>query len=253
MIKEEILGIKVNTERLEELIRKIFRCAQSNSRPQTIATANANTTMVAQKDREFFAALNDSDIMLPDGVGVVYASKILGGIIRKKIGGPDLFRELSRCANDRGGFRYFFLGSTEEVLGKIRENMQTRLPNIELAGTYSPPFDEFSEEENQRIIETINKSRATVLWVGMTAPKQEKWIYRNRSRLKVPIIGAVGAAFDYFTGTKKRPQWMSDRGLAWLYRLIAEPRRLWRRYLISAPVFLYLVMKQKISLIFSSQ
>ncbi len=247
MLKEDILGINISTERLDELVEKIVRCAQSNSRSLTIATANANATMVAQKDREFFAALNDSDIMLPDGIGVVYASKILGGIIRKKIGGPDLFRELSRFANDRGGFRYFFLGSTEEVLGEIRKNMQMKLPNIELAGTYSPPFSEFSEKENQRIIEAINKSRPTVLWVGMTAPKQEKWIYKNRQRLKVPSIGAVGAAFDYFAGTKKRPQWMIDRGLGWVYRLISEPKRLWRRYLLSAPIFIYLVLKQRIS------
>ena len=247
MLKEDVLGIKVSTGALDEIVDKILRFAESNSSTLTIACANPHSLMVAQEDREFFEALNDFHILLPDGIGVVSASRILGGKIRKKIGGPDLFRELSRYANDKGGFRYFFLGSTEDVIKKIRKNMQTNLPNVELVGTYSPPFGEFSEEENHRIIETINECRPTVLWVGMTAPKQEKWIYRNRSRLKVPIIGAVGAAFDYFAGTKKRPQWMIDRGLGWLFRLISEPRRLWKRYLISAPIFAYLVLKQRIS------
>ncbi|MCK4389507.1 MAG: WecB/TagA/CpsF family glycosyltransferase [Desulfobacterales bacterium] len=247
MLKEDVLGIKVSTGALDEIVDKILRFAESNSSTLTIACANPHSLMVAQEDREFFEALNDFHILLPDGIGVVSASRILGGKIRKKIGGPDLFRELSRYANDKGGFRYFFLGSTEDVIKKIRKNMQTNLPNVELVGTYSPPFGEFWEKKNQRIIETINESKPTVLWVGMTAPKQEKWIYRNRSRLKVPIIGAVGAAFDYFAGTKKRPQWMIDRGLGWLFRLISEPRRLWKRYLISAPIFAYLVLKQRIS------
>lgn len=247
MLKEDILGINVSTGKIDQLVEKTARFAETDSGSLTIACANAHSLMVAQKDRGFFEALNDSDILLPDGIGVVYSSRILGGRIRKKIGGPDLFRELSRYVNNNGGCRYFFLGSTEEVLGKIRKNMEVKLPNVELAGTCSPPFGEFSEQENQRIIEMINKSAPTVLWVGMTAPKQEKWIYQNRSRLKVPIIGAVGAAFDYFAGTKKRPQWMIDRGLGWVYRLISEPKRLWRRYLLSAPFFIYLVLKQRIS------
>ncbi len=246
MLKENILGIKVSIGRIDQLVEKTAGFAETNSASLTIACANAHSLLVAQKDRGFFEALNDSDILLPDGIGVVYASRILGGRIRKKIGGPDLFRELSRYVNDNGGCRYFFLGSTEEVLEKIRKNMEVKLPNVELAGTCSPPFGDFSEQENQRIIEMINESAPTVLWVGMTAPKQEKWIYRNRSRLKVPIIGAVGAAFDYFAGTKKRPQWMIDRGLGWVYRLTSEPKRLWRRYLLSAPIFIYLVLKQKL-------
>ena len=247
MHKEDILGINVSTAGIDEMVNKIVGFAETNSGSLTIACANAHSLMVAQEDREFFDALNDFDILLPDGIGVVYASRISEGGITKKIGGPDLFRELSRYVNDNRGCRYFFLGSTEEVLEKIRKNMRTRLPNVELAGTCSPPFGDFSEQENQRIIEMINESAPTVLWVGMTAPKQEKWIYRNRQRLKVPIIGAVGAAFDYFAGTKKRPQWMIDRGLGWVYRLISEPKRLWRRYLLSAPIFIYLVLKQRIS------
>lgn len=246
MLKENILGINVSIGRMDELVEKTVGFAESDSSTLTIACANPHSLMVAQKEREFFEALNDSDILLPDGIGVVYASRILGGRIKKKIGGPDLFRELSRYVNDNGGCRYFFLGSTEEVLVRIRKNLKVKFPNVELAGTYSPPFGDFSEEENQRIIEMINESAPTVLWVGMTAPKQEKWIYRNRSRLKVPIIGAVGAAFDYFAGTKKRPQWMIDRGLGWVYRLISEPKRLWRRYLLSAPIFICLVLKQKL-------
>ena len=111
---------------------------------------------------------------------------------------------------------------------------------------YAPPFRELTERESLEIVDEINATAPTVLWVGMTAPKQELWVDRYRSRLTAPVVGSIGAAFDYFAGTKRRPAWLARHGLAWAYRLASEPRRLWRRYLISCPVFFYLVWRDTV-------
>jgi len=180
--------------------------------------------------------------------GVVLASRILGGGIRERITGSDIFRELSRRLNDRGGASYFFLGSTEETLSAIETRLAGEFPGIRFAGAYSPPFKEvFSEEENRAMIEAVNRAGPDVLWVGMTAPKQEKWIYQNKDRLNVKFIGAIGAVFDFYAGTVKRPHpWFLDHGLEWLPRLLGEPRRLWKRMFISAPLFMARVLAERI-------
>jgi N-acetylglucosaminyldiphosphoundecaprenol N-acetyl-beta-D-mannosaminyltransferase len=149
--------------------------------------------------------------------------------------------------NATKGKRYFFLGSTEEVLEMIKANMARDYPNIIVAGTYSPPFKpEFSEEDNRAMHEAINRAKPDVLWVGMTAPKQEKWIYQNKAALNVRFIGAIGAVFDFYVGRIKRSHPAFQRvGLEWLPRLIQEPRRLWRRNFVSNPKFLIRVIAQK--------
>jgi N-acetylglucosaminyldiphosphoundecaprenol N-acetyl-beta-D-mannosaminyltransferase len=143
--------------------------------------------------------------------------------------------------NGAGGGSCFFLGSTTETLEAIRARMASDFPSIRVVGVYSPPFrPEFTAEDNDRMIEAVNASGADVLWVGLTAPKQEKWIHRHRGRLAVNFAGPIGAAFDFYVGNIKRagPFWQ-DLGLEWLPRLLQEPRRLWRRSLVSAPRFFY--------------
>jgi N-acetylglucosaminyldiphosphoundecaprenol N-acetyl-beta-D-mannosaminyltransferase len=159
----------------------------------------------------------------------------------------DVFLGVMGAMNDGGKGSCFFLGSTDETLAKIRLEMSKRFPNVEVVGTYSPPFKpNFSAEDNDKMIQAINMAAPDILWVGLTAPKQEKWIHACQDRLAVNFAGPIGAAFDFFVGNIKRvsPFWQ-DFGFEWLPRLIQEPRRLWRRSLISAPKFLVRTIKYR--------
>ena len=186
--------------------------------------------------------------MTADGSGIVLASRILGGRIRERVCGPDIFVQLcARLNAERPGTRMFFLGTNDVTLNALRAKLAVDYPHLVVAGTLAPPYrKEFSEDENAAMIDAINASNADILWVGLGAPKQEKWVHRVKSRLKVKLIGPVGGVFDFYTGRVKLPPlWMQKLGLIWLYRLCQEPRRLWRRNLDS-PIFLAKVIWQRI-------
>lgn len=218
------------------------------ARPFWLACLNPHSGRMASSDPSAEEALKAADFLIPDGMGIVVASRILGGCIRERITGSDIFLNLSHRLNGRGA-SYFFLGSTEETLAVIETRLVAEFPGIRFVGAYSPPFKEvFSEEENQAMIEAVNRAAPDVLWVGMTAPKQEKWIHQNKDKLSVKFIGAVGAVFDFYAGTVKRSHpWFLEHGLEWLPRLFQEPRRLWRRTFISAPAFMWRVLKQAVT------
>jgi len=148
-----------------------------------------------------------------------------------------------RALNQRGAGRVFFFGSSEKVLNLIAHKMAHEFPRLQLSGALSPPFRSWTAEENASMIAAINAANPDVLWVGMTAPNQEKWVHENRDKLTVPVIGSIGAVFDFFAGTYPRaPNWMCLIGIEWVYRLIKEPRRMWRRNFISSPRFVALVL-----------
>ncbi|MFU8820508.1 MAG: WecB/TagA/CpsF family glycosyltransferase [Gammaproteobacteria bacterium] len=211
-----------------------------------LACFNPHSYVMARDDVFFADALHASDWLIPDGAGIVLASRVLGGEVRDRVTGSDIFHELHERMNQSGGCRVFFLGATEETLAEIRRRMADQYPGVEVAGTYSPPFKpRFSDADNRTMIEAINAARPDVLWVGMSAPKQEKWLYKHRSELDVRFAAAVGAVFDFFTGRVKRSHPAFQRvGLEWLPRLLQEPRRLWRRMGVSAPIFLWHVLRQ---------
>ncbi|ESP62596.1 N-acetylmannosaminyltransferase [Smithella sp. ME-1] len=204
---------------------------------------------MALKDKVFARALKYADWLVPDGAGVVLASHLLGGAIKKRVTGSDVFAGLHNRMNAAGAMRVFFLGSTEETLDLIRERMAKDYPNIKVAGTFSPPFkDVYSSAEISEMVKAINSAAPDVLWVGLSAPKQEKFIFENRARLNVKFVAAVGAVFDFYSGNVKRDKdsWFVNHGMEWLPRLLQEPKRLWRRMFVSAPVFMWHVIKQKV-------
>jgi len=164
-----------------------------------------------------------------------------------RVAGPDVFETVLRMQNEAGG-SVFFLGSSEETLAKISDRIGLEFPNVTLAGTFSPPFKSvFSDAENQEMLRAINAASPDILWVAMTAPKQEKWIAMHRDQLHVGTIGAIGAAYDFFAGNLQRSHpILRDFYLEWLPRLIRQPRRLWRRTAISAPVFMFEVMRARL-------
>ena len=248
--RETIWNVKVHTASLEEILDAIDERISSGITGTTLFCANPHSLVVARIDPDFLAALSSSEFLIPDGTGIVAASRFLGGNISARITGFDLFTGLAKRWNGKGGRSFFFLGSSEEVLNKIKTRMSREYPGITISGTYSPPFSErLTNNESDRIIEAVNDARPTALWVGMTAPKQEKWIHDHRGRLNVPFTAAIGAAFDYFAGTRERASAsMQSVGLEWLPRLIREPRRMWKRNFVSTPVFLYYIIRQKIGL-----
>ncbi|MDO4165567.1 MAG: WecB/TagA/CpsF family glycosyltransferase [Bacteroides sp.] len=215
-----------------------------------INTINAHSYNTALKDKLFADALANGDVLIPDGVSVVKACKWLGAKSRPKerIAGWDLFAFEMEKLNRKGG-KCFFMGSSEKVLALIRKRVAVDYPNI-VVETYSPPYKPvFSAEENRDIVEAINRADPDLLWIGMTAPKQEKWTYEHWDELKIHChTGTVGAVFDFFAGTYQRaPIWWQDKGLEWLYRLLKEPKRMWRRYVLGNPLFLWNVLKEKLS------
>lgn len=235
-----LLGYHVSTRGLEGDISLALEMAGSTASTDVVDCINPHSIVVAKEDREFREALCRASILLPDGAGIVLGAKLLGLPIRERVAGTEFFLSLSELAQEAGGLRYFFLGSTTTVLDTIQRKLARDFPSIRVCGTLSPPFKEsFSSQENRAMVKAVNEAEPHVLWVGMTAPKQEKWIEANRAALQVPLVCAVGAVFDFYSGTKKRaPEWARNLGLEWLPRLLREPRRLWRRNLRSTPIYL---------------
>lgn len=244
---ENILGYQVNTMGVKGAVKKVSAWIDSGDQRKIFICANPHSLVEANKDPLFQQAIHEGDLVTPDGTGIVLASKILGGTIRERVTGSDIFWGLSDVLNKSGGRSYFFLGSTEKILAAIKMKMAGEYPNIKFAGSYSPPYKpEFSEEDNRLMVEAINKAEPDVLWVGMTAPKQEKWIYQHRDKLNVTFMGAIGAVFDFYVGNIKRSHPVFQKmGLEWLPRLIQEPRRLFRRNFVSSPLFVAMILAQR--------
>lgn len=238
---------------LKEL--SILRCkADLFTLPQgklLINTINAHSYNTALKDPLFAEALRKGDVLLPDGISIVKATKYLKAKSQptERIAGWDLFEFEMNRLNQQGG-KCFFMGSSEKVLSLIKEKAKQVYPNI-IVETYSPPYKpEFNDEDNKKIIDAINQANPDLLWIGMTAPKQEKWTYSHWKELNIHChAGTIGAVFDFFAGTVERaPKWWQDHGLEWLYRLIKEPKRMWRRYIIGNTLFLWNITKEKFNL-----
>jgi len=211
-----------------------------------VNTINQYSFCMANEDLGFKESLQMSDVLLPDGISVVAAEYVLTGKLIKKISGADLHLHLMKDLEAKGG-SCFYLGATEDTLKKIKNKMAVEFPNVKV-GSYSPPFKKvFTEEDNKAIIDSINEFKPDVLFIGMTAPKQEKWASANRDQIQAKIICTIGAVFDFYAGTIQRPSnVMIDLGLEWLGRLLHEPKRLWKRYLIYGPVFIWLIGKERI-------
>lgn len=214
-----------------------------------INTINAHSYNTALKDELFAEALSKGDVLIPDGASIVKACRWLKAKSQPKerIAGWDLFLFEMERLNKRGG-KCFFMGSSTKVLELIKRRAAVDYPNIEVV-TYSPPYKpEFTNEDNMDIINAINRANPDLLWIGMTAPKQEKWTYTHWNELNIHChVGTIGAVFDFFAGTYKRaPLWWQEHSLEWLYRFVKEPRRMWRRYVLGNPLFLWNVFKETI-------
>ena len=203
---------------------------------------------VGYEDPEMRVALRDATLVLPDGMPVVWAAKLLGEKLEDRVYGPELMRRYNaRCA-ERGHRVWLYGGRDQGSLVQLALNLRKANPGIEIVGGYSPPFRPMTAEEEDALVQQINEARPDVLWVGIGVPKQELWMARMRERLDVPVICAVGAAFDFHAGRiSQAPGWMQKRGLEWIYRIAQEPRRLLPRYLYFNPRFVLALARQYLS------
>lgn len=210
-----------------------------------ISTINAYSFVILQRDELFQKAILFSHLVLADGISIVWAMKFLSGQKLKKIAGADLFIcEMDRLQRTKG--KCFFLGSSDSTLKKIVKKAKRKYPDVSI-DYYQPPFkSSFCEEENDMMVAKVNSFTPDVLFVGMTAPKQEKWAALNFERLNANHICCIGAVFDFFAETKKRaPKWMINSGMEWFHRLISEPKRHWKRYIFGNYIFIALIIKEK--------
>jgi len=211
-----------------------------------INTINQYSYCMAEEDPEFKEALTSSDILLPDGDGVVLAERILSGKKIKKISGTDLHQHMLKTLNEKGG-RCFYLGSSESTLQKIKNKVSLEFPKIKVE-YYSPPFKAiFSMEDNRAMIKAVNLFAPDVLFIGLTAPKQEKWSQLCKDQIHAKAICSIGAVFDFYSETIKRPNERLVRNkMEWMGRLLSNPSRMWKRYIYYGPIYMFYIIKLKL-------
>ena len=242
-----VLGIPIDRKSLAEVTEESLQAIDQRISPRVFACANPHSLVVAQADSKFRSALLHANLIVADGVGLSLMARLVGVQIGPRITGTDYFQAVLQALQQRGGGRVFFFGSSQSTLNLIAKRFASDFPSLTLCGTLSPPFGSWSDEENNRMVQDINDAKPDVLWVGMTAPKQEKWVEANRRQLNIPVIGSIGAVFDFCAGTRARaPQLVCWIGLEWVYRFISEPRRMWRRSVISSPIFVWMVLRRHV-------
>jgi len=243
--KVNILGVKVSNIANNDLLDTLAQCIHEKKKVQVCITP-VNSVLAAIKDPEVLNIYNNAEIVLCDGMPIKWASSFLNTPIQERITGLDLLPDLVElCA--KNNFSVFLLGASPGVGDKLKQTIYQRYPNCKVVGVYLPPFMKvFSGEENDKMIAAVNEAAPDVLLVSLTAPKQDIWIAQNKNLLNASVQVGIGGAFEVMAGLAKRaPKWVQSAGLEWLFRFIQEPKRLFRRYFIEAPLFIPLIIKQK--------
>ncbi|HVB98573.1 MAG TPA: WecB/TagA/CpsF family glycosyltransferase [Candidatus Dormibacteraeota bacterium] len=232
-----VLGVPVDVLGMNDVLRIMERWIVEGSPCRSIALTNSHGIIEGRRRPLFKTILKSADLSLPDGRWTARAVARKAGSPTSQIRGADLLWEFCRLA-ERKGFSNFFYGDTEETLAQCRRRLLAHFPRLRIAGSYSPPFRVLTPQEEARAVETINAASPDVVWVALGLPKQEQWIYDHRSKLHASVAVAVGAAVKFASGNvRSAPEWAIRSGFEWLWRLIQEPRKVWRRALIYGPQF----------------
>lgn len=241
-----VLGMRVDMTSYGDATRRVLAWAKK-SESRYVCVANVHMTMEAYDSSEFRQIVNTSDLVTPDGMPLVWMLRRLGIPDQERVYGPELVLRVCEAAA-REGVRIGFYGGAPEALEGLVESLRARFPGLKVAYAHSPPFRPLTPEEDAQIVEEINASGARILFVGLGCPKQERWMAAHKGRVQAVMIG-VGAAFDFHAGRlPQAPAWMQRAGLEWLFRLLTEPRRLWRRYARHNPRFVILALMQLLGL-----
>jgi len=228
-------------------IEQITQFVQSN-KAHFVTYSNVHVVVTAHKDAALRQAVNEADIASPDGKPIEFVARAKGLKSFRRCTGPDMMLAVLKESEAKGYTNYFY-GSTQDTLDKLKDRLMRHYPNLKILKMVSPPFRPMTEEEDQRIIEEMNTLSPDLIWVGLGAPKQEQWMYQKRSQIKRGVMLGVGAAFDFHTQKIKRaPAWMQNAGLEWFHRLLSEPKRLFKRYLVTNTLFMVYLFKYGVSI-----
>lgn len=235
----KVLGMKVDMVQIPDVLNVMIRWISNKEIGNYVVISNANDAVLSKKNRTVKKAVNSSSLSVPDGKSLVLLGRLYGYKLKRRVYGPELMNEFCKLAAEKGYSNYFY-GGSEGLPEKLKTKLIMKYPALNVVGTYSPPFRKLTEEEDKSIVEMINRANPDVLWIGLGCPKQQLWMYEHKDNIKVPIMIGIGAAFDFHAGTKKQaPLWMREHGLEWFFRLITEPKRLWKRYIVDGVFFLY--------------
>ena len=244
-----VLGVRVDAVQIPEVVARMEEWIVRREACYFVAVTDMHSVMEAQHDAQFKDILNSADIVVPDGFPLVWLGRRKGfPRMRRRVYGPELM--LRFCAESVSKkYRHFFYGGAPGVAEELKSRFAVQFPGLIIVGSFCPPFRPLTTEEDEAAIAAIEHSRADIVWVGLGAPKQERWMFAKRDKLRVPLLVGVGAAFDFHTGrVAQAPSWMREHGLEWIFRLSREPRRLWRRYLIQGPEFVTLLLLELLGL-----
>lgn len=240
----DVLGVGVSAIQMADALAAIHGWIARRER-QYVCVTSVHGVMESQRDESLRRIHNEAGLVTPDGMPLVWLCRRAGYRHVERVYGPDLM--LACCERPVArGYRHFFYGGAPGVPELLAQRLRARYPGLEVAGTHSPPFRPLTPEEDRAVIRRINRSRADIVWVGLSTPKQERWMAEHVGRLEAPVLIGVGAAFDFHAGVKwQAPRWVQRIGLEWLFRMVNEPRRLLGRYVVNNPRFLYALLTQQ--------
>lgn len=243
----KVLGIRVDAVQIPDAIARVEGWIAERGPSRYVAVTGMHGITESLHDSRFRKILGEAGLVVSDGMPLVWLGRWHGHrTMKRRVYGPELTETFCAVTGDK--YRHFFYGGAPGVADALAQTLQQR-HGIRIAGTYCPPFRPLTEAEDKEVVGLIETSNADVVWVGLSTPKQETWMYEHRDKLSVPAMFGIGAAFDLNTGRlKQAPAWMRENGLEWLFRLWAEPRRLWRRYVLSGSVFVWNVMLELLGL-----
>ncbi len=250
MHKQPLISINISLGKYQEFVDNILSLGKGHT-SSYVCVSNVHVCIEAYRSKEFSEVVNEADIVTPDGMPLVKGLKWLYGLQQDKVSGPDLMPSLLK-AMETQGLKPFFYGSTPKVLEKLNVWCAENFPRLTIAGSVSPPFRKLSEEEIEQDVQLINQSGVHVVFVALGCPKQERWMASMKGRVHAVMIG-VGGAFPMLVGEEKRaPLWMQKNMLEWLYRLIQDPKRLFKRYMVTNSYYIFLLTKEKLRLTFKN-
>jgi N-acetylglucosaminyldiphosphoundecaprenol N-acetyl-beta-D-mannosaminyltransferase len=237
-----VLGVRINAVQIPDVVSQIECWISERNRCHFIAVTGMHGVTEAQHEPYFKQVLNSADLVVPDGMPLVWLGRHYGYPLKRRVYGPELMQTF--CNVTGGKYRHFFYGGMPGVATLLASALHSKY-GVHVAGTYCPPFRTLSQQEDEKIVALIHETNPEVLWIGLSTPKQERWMYEHRSKLRVPVVVGVGAAFDLNSGrSRQAPRWMREHGLEWSFRLLQEPQRLWRRYLVYGSEFVWSVASE---------
>jgi N-acetylglucosaminyldiphosphoundecaprenol N-acetyl-beta-D-mannosaminyltransferase len=236
-----VLGVKIDAVQISDVILRMRDWIARHRFGHYVAVTGMHGVMEARHDSNFKHVLASADLVVPDGKPLIWIGRLHGHALKRRVYGPELM--LQFCWETASvGYRHFLYGGEPGVPEALADALSKSYPGIRVVGTFSPPFGPLTAQQDVAIVDAINQAKPDILWVGLSTPKQETWIWEHRDRLCVPVVVGVGAAFDFLSSRKRQaPAWMRERGLEWFFRLVQEPWRLWRRYLVKGATFVCLV------------